>query len=178
MARVKDQVATVEHLKALAHPMRWRVLRLCRDEPLTNQELAERLGVAPPTMLRHVRILVAHGFLEPEPVRSGRQGAMERPYRSTGLTLRLALHDVDDAGLRRDVDLAALAAHHDEALEAPPGSTRSRARGVLRLGPESQRELGERMAALLDEYRERDDEDGEDLSFLWHLIRRPGREPS
>ncbi|GAA1292522.1 winged helix-turn-helix domain-containing protein [Saccharothrix xinjiangensis] len=165
--------ATVEELKALAHPLRWRVLRLCLDRAWTNKELSERLGVAPATALRHVRALVRTGFLAAEPVRSGTRGALERPYRATGRTWRLGLVD-EGAGLAQRVDLALIAAHRAEALEAGPDAGRETARGVLRLGPESQAELKERLAALLEEFVERDEPGGEALSYLWSLVARPG----
>lgn len=165
--------ATAGQLKALAHPLRWRILRLCRDTARTNQELAGRLGVAPPTMLRHVRLLAGEGFLRAEAPRAGPAGGTERPYRATGLTLRLHMDDPDASELRRQVDLAVLAAHGSEVAEAGPGAIRDSARGVLRLGSRAQRALTRRLGELLDEYREMQDEDGEDLSFLWHLARRP-----
>ncbi|WP_222853332.1 SDR family NAD(P)-dependent oxidoreductase [Fodinicola acaciae] len=166
--------ASVGQLKALAHPLRWRVLRLCRDTARTNQELATRLGVSAPTMLRHVRLLVDEGFLRAEELRVGPGGGTERPYRATGLTLRLHAAAPEPTQLRRKVDLAVLSAHTAEVGEAGPGAVRDRARGVLRLTPEAQRELVERLRELLNTYRAREDENGEDLSFLWHLTRRPG----
>jgi NADP-dependent 3-hydroxy acid dehydrogenase YdfG len=165
--------ATAGQLKALAHPLRWRILRLCRDTARTNQELAGRLGVAAPTMLRHVRLLVGEGFLRAEAPRVGPAGGTERPYRATGLTLRLHMDDPDASELRRQVDLAVLAAHSSEVAEAGPGAVRDTTRGVLRLGSGAQRALTGRLTELLNEYRGMRDEDGEDLSFLWHLARRP-----
>src|SRR4051794_4556913 len=50
--------ATVEEHKALSHPLRLRILRLCLDEPKTNRELADRLDANPATVLHHVRTLV------------------------------------------------------------------------------------------------------------------------
>ncbi|GAA3464691.1 ArsR/SmtB family transcription factor [Saccharothrix longispora] len=167
--------ATVAELKALAHPLRWRVLRLCWDRPLTNKELSQRLGVAPATMLRHVRALVRTEFLVAEPVRSGTRGALERPYRSTGRTRRLGLIGDPGDGLAVQADLALLDAHRAEVREAGPDADREIARGVLRLGPESREELVERVRALLDEFVERDEPDGEDLGYLWSLVTR--REP-
>src|SRR5919201_57526 len=55
--------ATAEEAKAMGHPMRLRILRLCLDQELTNKQLAERLGKDPGTLLHHVRILVNAGFL-------------------------------------------------------------------------------------------------------------------
>ncbi|MFD1050595.1 ArsR/SmtB family transcription factor [Kibdelosporangium lantanae] len=60
--------ATVEELKALGHPVRWRILRLCLDRALTNKELSVELDLAPATTLRHVRALVKTNFLVAEPV--------------------------------------------------------------------------------------------------------------
>ncbi len=164
--------ATVEELKALAHPLRWRILRLCLDRALTNKELSERLDVAPATVLRHVRALVKTDFLAAEPVRTGTRGALERPYRATGRTWRLGLVDVEGEGLARRVELALLAAHRAEVLEAGPDANRETARGVLRLGAASQAELKARMAALITEFVERDEPDGEALSYLWSLVAR------
>ena len=167
--------ATVEELKALAHPLRWRILRLCWDRALTNKELSDRLGVAPATVLRHVRALVKREFLVAEPVRSGARGALERPYRATGRTWRLGLVDVEGEGLAQRVDLAMLAAHRAEVLEAGPDANRESARGTLRLGAASQAELDSRMNALITEFVERDEPDGEPLSYLWSLVARRER---
>ena len=49
--------ATVREAKAMAHPLRLRILRLCLHQELTNKQLAERLGRDPGTVLYHVRHL-------------------------------------------------------------------------------------------------------------------------
>src|SRR5688500_4309407 len=85
--------ATPEEAKALAHPLRLRILRLCLDQALTNKQLAERLGKDPGTVLHHVRTLVATGFLVPEGVRQGEKGALEKPYRATGKSWTLSLDE-------------------------------------------------------------------------------------
>lgn len=69
--------------RALASPLRMRILRLCLHEPRTNKELAEELGLNPGSMLHHVRSLVATGFLEAAEPRRGARGAREVPYRAT-----------------------------------------------------------------------------------------------
>ena len=43
--------ATVEDLRALSHPLRWRILRLCLDQALTNQQIAQHLNLSPATTL-------------------------------------------------------------------------------------------------------------------------------
>ena len=61
--------ATPAELKAMAHPLRLRIIRLCLHEALTNKQLADHLDQDPATVLHHVRTLCAAGFLEAEPAR-------------------------------------------------------------------------------------------------------------
>src|SRR5918998_1960858 len=82
--------ATRDEARALAHPLRLRILRLCLDEALTNRELADRLRAEPATVLYHVRTLVRTGFLASEAERRGRRGAREIPYRATGKSWTLS----------------------------------------------------------------------------------------
>jgi len=171
-AKVKRQ-ASVEDLKVLAHAVRWRILRLCVEQPLTNQQIAERLNLSPATSLRHVRALVDAGFLGAEPIRTGVRGSRERPYRATGRTWGLVAVDLDEPELVQRVDLAILAAHRGELIEAGPDSGRDLARGIMRLRPESLAELKVRMEAILGEFIARDEADGEPLSYLWSLALRP-----
>ncbi|GAA1352603.1 winged helix-turn-helix domain-containing protein [Falsarthrobacter nasiphocae] len=72
--------------RALSSPVRFRILRACLHESRTNKEIAEILDMNPATTLHHVRTLVASGFLEAEEARTGKRGAREIPYRSTGAT--------------------------------------------------------------------------------------------
>jgi DNA-binding transcriptional ArsR family regulator len=170
--KVKRQ-ASVEELRTLAHPVRWRILRLCVDESLTNQEIAGRLAMSPATTLRHVRALVEAGFLDAEPVRQGVRGSRERPYRATGRTWGLVGVDLDEPGLVEQVDVAILAAHRAELIQAGPDAHRDLSRGILRLRPESRDELKSRIEALVLEFGSRDEPDGESLSYLWSLVARP-----
>ena len=168
-----ERQASVEELKALTHPARWQILRLCVDHSLTNQEIAERMSMSPATTLRHVRALAGAGFLVAEPVRPGMRGSRERPYRATGRTWGLVAVDLDEPELVQRVDLAILAAHRAELLAAGPDSGRDLSRGTLRLSPDSMSELKDRMDSLLIEFHDRDEADGEPLSYLWSLVARP-----
>src|SRR6185312_11020216 len=84
LLRGEKRRATDAEFRAIASALRLRVLRLCSDEPLTNKEIAARLGRNPATVLHHVRTLVDTGFLEAMPVRRGTRGSREVPYRATG----------------------------------------------------------------------------------------------
>jgi DNA-binding transcriptional ArsR family regulator len=70
--------------RALASGTRLRILKLCQERALTNNDIAQRLGANPATTLHHVRTLVSAGFLEPLPERRGRRGAREVPYAASG----------------------------------------------------------------------------------------------
>ncbi len=162
--------ATIEELKALGHPVRWRILRLCLNRALTNKELSVELDLAPATTLRHIRALVKTNFLVAEPVCTGEHGALQRPYRATARTWGLSILP-DDSGLAQQVELAVLGAHRAELIAAGPDSGRGAARGVLRLRPESVESLNHRIRDLIAEYT--DEPDGEPLSYLWSLGLRP-----
>ncbi|WP_370944089.1 ArsR/SmtB family transcription factor [Amycolatopsis sp. cg5] len=166
-----EAIATTEELKALGHPIRWRILRLCLDRALTNQELSARLELSPATTLRHVRALVKTGFLAAEEVRTGERGALERPYRATQRTWGLSILDADEPGLSQQVDLAMLGAHRAEVVAAGPDAGRGVSRGVLRLRPERVDDLNRRIREVIAEFA--DDTDGEPLSYLWSLASRP-----
>jgi predicted ArsR family transcriptional regulator len=127
----KRRPATPEEAKALSHPLRIRILRLCLDEALTNKQLAARLGRDPGTVLHHVRTLVRTGFLVAEEVRQGEKGALEKPYRATGRSWSLSL-DVDPA-TEHTASQAMLEAFLAELAEAGPDATTGFSRLALTL---------------------------------------------
>ncbi len=121
-----------------------------------------------------MRILAKAGFLAAQPVRNGQHGALERPYRSTGLSIRLAWDTAESPGLLQRIEIAALHAVRAELIDAGPSAIRDQFRGTLRLTPEVRCELADRLHALLDEFSSRDDPDGEPLSLLWIMHAAPG----
>ncbi|NYH55026.1 MULTISPECIES: ArsR/SmtB family transcription factor [Nocardiopsis] len=162
--------ATVREAKALAHPARVRILRLCLSRELTNKELADRLDTTPGTVLYHVRQLVDAGLLAPAPVRTGASGALEKPYRSTGETWWLdgPLADTDTGSA------APVEAFQQELSEAGPESVRTFARFVLHLSDEDVQELYRRVLAVLDEYVATDDQRSDQPRYAgMFLLHRP-----
>jgi DNA-binding CsgD family transcriptional regulator len=153
--------ATVLQAKAAAHPLRLRILRLCGQQPMTNKQLADRLHTQPGTTLYHVRLLVRAGLLEPAPIRTGTSGALEKPYRSAGLSWWLSAYGDNDDGDPyddRDPDsaLASIEAFQAELREAGPGSVRTTARFMLHLSDEEVQTLDRRLLAVLDDYIQTD----------------------
>ncbi|MFC4057228.1 ArsR/SmtB family transcription factor [Planomonospora corallina] len=145
----RRRAATVREAKALAHPLRVRILRLCAQQELTNKQLADRIGRDPGTVLYHVRQLAEAGFLESAPIRTGAGGALEKPYRSTGLSWWLST-PVDAADPQ--AALAPIEAFQHELREAGPESVQTFARFMLHLSPEDATALERRILAILDEY--------------------------
>ena len=164
--RVERRAATLEEARALANPLRIRILRLCLDRALTNKQLAQRLGRDPGTVLHHVRILIATGFLAPEGERRGARGAIERPYRATGKSWTL---DVGDAPSNT---IALVDAFRDELAELPAGSIRTLSRLGPRLTPTALEQFQKRLTDLVEEPYAADDPAGEPYGFLVALHRR------
>lgn len=131
--------------KALASPLRLRLLRLALHEPRTNRELAERLGLHPATVLHHVRVLVETGFLVEQETRRGRRGSRERPYLASGKSFYVST----GTDLVDGQDLL-LSTFLQEVAALPPGSLDS-ARLGFRLAPDDLRLVRGRLAALLEE---------------------------
>ena len=145
--------ATAAQAKALGSSIRLRILRLCLHDELTNQQLAARLGCDPSTAYYHARILLDAGFLERTDPRHGPTGALEKPYRSTGLSWTLDI-GADNA----DATLAMIDAFRAELTEAGPESVESSSRFVLHLDRAGREEMMERIQEILDEYAATDDE--------------------
>lgn len=147
--------ATLLEAKALAHPLRVRILRLCAQQELTNKQLADRLDSEPGTVLYHVRLLVEAGLLRQAEVRTGDSGALEKPYRATVHTWWLdgPLEDAEP-----DARFSPVQAFQDELRDAGPASVQLAERFLLHLSPEDLAELDRRILAILDEYVETDDQ--------------------
>jgi DNA-binding transcriptional ArsR family regulator len=140
--------ATLQEARALAHPLRVRILRLCLDRARTNAELATALGQRPATTLYHVRTLVRTGFLRAETSRPGPRGTVEKPYRATGKSARLsgAMTGGGSGGLRATLEAVAA-----EADEAGPDSLLEGGRMALWLRPAEREALLVKIQALLAE---------------------------
>jgi DNA-binding transcriptional ArsR family regulator len=158
--------ATPDEARALANPLRLRILRLCLDRELTNEELAARLGRDAGTVLHHVRLLVDAGFLAPAPERRGRRGAIERPYRATGKSWTL------DVGESPSMTRAFVDAFRDEIAESPPADIALLSRLGVRLRPDARDAFERRLQALIDELKDADDPAGEPYGFFAGLHRR------
>ena len=157
---VTDPVA----LRALAHPLRVRLLRLVREHrPVTNARLAELVGESTASVSYHMSVLARHGFVEPDPT----PGATRRhkPWRTTYDRIRMTSNEVGATPLESPGGgaLAAMLAD-DRAVQdgylsapsAPEGTVLDAAVfqiSRLVLDAESVEALSADVSALLDRYR-------------------------
>ncbi len=138
--------------RALASVLRMRILRLCLDDAMTNQEIAARLKKNPATTYHHVRLLAERGFLAAQPERRGARGAREIPYRAT----RASWHAPMPVGQQ---DRLLIETFLEEVAEADPTMTTTGRLG-MRLGPQGQAELKRRLGELMEELAARPPEPG------------------
>lgn len=147
-------------LRAMAHPLRGRLLALLRLEgPSTASRLGERTGESSGSTSYHLRQLAAHGFVE-EVVGEGT--ARERWWRAVHRSTRWETSDfLDDPGAREVVEemthrqlslqRQVLAAHAEQRADLAEEwrAAVSLNDWSLRLRPERARALAEELNAVL-----------------------------
>lgn len=57
-------LSDLEAVKAIADPLRNQIIEVLSPEPLTVNQIAEKLGLAPSKLYYHVNMLEKHGFLK------------------------------------------------------------------------------------------------------------------
>jgi DNA-binding transcriptional ArsR family regulator len=169
---MERRAATHDEARALSNPLRLRILRLCLDRAMTNEELAARLGLNAGTVLHHVRLLVATGFLAPEDERRGARGAVERPYRATGKSWTLDVGEEEGSGRTNVGTLALIDAFRAEVAESPPECQVTGARLGVRLTAEQREAFQARIDTLTRELKDADDPAGEPYGFFVGMHRR------
>jgi predicted ArsR family transcriptional regulator len=164
--------ATEAEARALASAVRLRILRVCLDRAHTNKEIADRLRLNPASTLHHVRRLVQTGFLVPEAERRGARGAREVPYRATGKSWTLDVHEMVPRGR------AMLEAFLAEIGQVDLDDRTAMARLGLRLTADGMAELEARLQQVLEEFRTRPvDPDAEPYSIFLAIHPDLSREP-
>jgi DNA-binding transcriptional ArsR family regulator len=158
---VDRREATDAEARAIASPLRLRILRLCLDASLTNKQIAEALGRDPASVLHHVRTLVRTGFLAAEGERRGARGAREVPYRATGKSFTL---DVVDPVRGRAKTVALVETFLQDAARVGFDQVDSIRMG-FRFTPAEYEEFYGRLLALVEEYMDRES-DGEPWSLF------------
>ena len=159
--------------KALASPLRLRILRITLHEPHTNREIADALGKNPATVLHHVRTLADTGFLIEQEVRRGRRGSREVPYLASGKSWFMDGREPERGG--RDLLLETFL---QEVSGLPPGSLDS-ARLGFRVNAADKEKLMQRLQEVLEGIRELpSDPEGESWSLYLGVHPDPSGVPS
>lgn len=162
MAQNRDPLA----LRALAHPLRWKLMDLLNSEQsATATRCAEVLGESVASCGYHLGILAKYGYIEPVPDRAGR----EKPWRLASRHQDLSAAGLDEAGA-----LAAQAAsevfldHELERikdrmrrvdLEPAEWQAASRVSGTTRWMTAAElTEIKDQLAEIEERYGDRDDD--------------------
>lgn len=161
------QPATRAEARALAHPVRLRIIRLASQEALSTSQLSARLEVEKATVLHHVRTLLREGFLTEAPPRRSAAGRPEKPYRSTRKSLTISLTGTPQWPLAVLDAFRQEVAEHDDPFPAI-------VRRPLRLSVAARAELVERLSRLADEFEARDDPGGDPINFAAFAVRSTG----
>jgi DNA-binding transcriptional ArsR family regulator len=139
--------ATDPLLRALAHPLRLRIVSLVWNAPMSAAELARELDVSHALASQHLRRLASAGLVELAEVRANR-GGRERRYR--------AVHGSPLSDQRRPEAAPLLAealAHNmrDRAARRAPDAEGVTTDAELWVAPEVWDSVRRRLAALFDE---------------------------
>jgi DNA-binding transcriptional ArsR family regulator len=180
-------------MRALAHPMRLRILGLLRvDGPATVGMIAERTGEAAGSASYHMQTLAKHGFVEPAPelARDRRERWWRAAHQVTSWQPAEFLGDPERHAASDAMRRAVLDAYHRELLEALDAEAHLDAEwvaasdssdGAAYLTLDEFRELGAELAAVRERWfaRGRDErerpEGARAVRWITHTFPRPAR---
>ena len=150
-------------MRALAHPLRLRLLELLAHEgPLTASEAGEQVGESPASCSFHLRQLAKYGFVEEAP----RSGGRRRPWRVKDVGMRFSDVHADPetaqaaralSRVLRDRNLARAQRGLDERDAQPPEWRRVLGHSdfTLYVTPDELAALDEEVTAILLRYQDR-----------------------
>lgn len=168
-------IGSLEALRVLVDGQRHRIVTLLMHEPMTARDLAGRLGIGRTRLYYHLDLLQQHGIIRVVGTRLV-SGIEERTYRAVARGFRvdrtlLAPHASEPqiADAQASILESVASDLRARALSGEPHSERDDsevlvARTFLRLNDERRSELRARLAALIEHYRDAD-EDGRDAEL-------------
>ena len=114
---------TVADLRALAHPLRLRMMELFAESPRTTKQVAELLGQPPTRLYHHVAALERAGLLVLTERRQNR-GAVEKWYTGVAQQIQAGVRQKGDAAraARRAIAATVLEQARQELLAMPIGA--------------------------------------------------------
>ena len=100
-------LSTIEQLKAIADPLRQRLLEQFHQQPATTKQVAERLGLKPTRLYHHVGKLEKAGLIELVETRPVR-GTTEKYYATVAGKLQIDRNAFSGPAAKAATDLAGL----------------------------------------------------------------------
>ena len=88
---MNEEARWITSLKALADRSRLRIVRTLLDQPLTVNDLSERLGISQYNVSKHLRILREAGLVEATKMANRREYAISSQYRKSAGSVVLDL---------------------------------------------------------------------------------------
>jgi DNA-binding transcriptional ArsR family regulator len=143
-------------MRALAHPLRLRMMELFAEAPRTTKQVAELLGQPPTRLYHHVAALERAGLLRLKETRKNR-GTVEKWYESISRTLGgplRAKRGAPDAADKKAIALTVLEQSRQEVVKAMGrrgGDPPLLARLVMSAPPEMLPAMRARLFAFLKE---------------------------
>lgn len=179
-------VTDLDTLKAIAHPLRMKILALLREDgPATASELARRVGESSGSTSYHLRQLERYGFVaDDEEQQSRRERRWKALHRQTEFSSEPFGHDEAAQALLRAAtgySIDYLMENVKEYLQGGHSPEWEPVLGVndwfLRLLPDDAAELMGRIAQLLSEFSKRESDDPAALPVAWHVLALPRKQP-
>src|SRR4051812_28676001 len=119
---------TVADLRALAHPLRLRMMELFAESPKTTKQVADLLGQPPTRLYHHVAALERAGLLVLKETRQNR-GAVEKWYAGVSQQIQTSLKRAKGTSASRTVRRALAATVLEQAkqeiMTVPTGAKQS-----------------------------------------------------
>jgi DNA-binding transcriptional ArsR family regulator len=170
------EIRDIDALKALANPLRVRVLRTLMPQRRSAKQVAQALGEGVTKLYRHIKILEQHGFVHAV-AHSMVSGIAEIQYRARARSFVVSRAALAEPGQVQSTLDGALAFVLDRArisikrsvedgridlmVRAPEPNALLARRTFAKISPARAREFYQRLLALYDEFTsEHDDSDG------------------
>jgi len=149
--------ANVAELRALAHPLRLRIMELFAESPKTTKRVAELLGEPPTRLYHHVAALERAGLIRLKETRKNR-GTVEKWYQAISRTLGSAPDGArkrgENVASKRAVAMTVLEQSRREVVNAmgkPGGEPPMLARLVMSAPPSMLPKVRQRLYGYLKE---------------------------
>jgi DNA-binding transcriptional ArsR family regulator len=165
MARTKE-MAGLEQVRALSHPLRLRLLELFAECPRTTKQAAEALGEAPTKLYHHVAALERAGLVRLRETRQNR-GTTEKYFEAAASRFVAgaeATSLLQDDAAQSAVGFVLFDQARNELVRAlgsnPSPGTLMAVRGILRLSKSEAKRLQKELVTLVKRVSKKPGESG------------------